>query len=130
MGSGTDLPGDRHDVDNPYTWSVGPPYAENGTAYTDFLADLNGGGGFTAVNGWRLPTFAELQTILLPEKYPCTTVPCIDPTFGPTQADYYSSATTFADGSNYVWYLHFGGGDAAADDKTAPRYVRAVRGGL
>ncbi|MCK6557315.1 DUF1566 domain-containing protein [Candidatus Binatia bacterium] len=132
VGSGTDFPGDRHDVDNYYTWTSSgvPPYAENGTAYTDFLENLNAGGGFADSNGWRLPTFAELQTILLPEEYPCTTSPCIPATFGSTQSSGYWSATTLAGFPDVAWGVGFADGGVLTGFKTFGGYARAVRGGL
>jgi hypothetical protein len=70
---------DRHDADNTYSWSaVG--MAADGTAYTDFLANLNGGGCFAGQCDWRLPTVAELLTILS-EPYPCGGSPCVDAIF-------------------------------------------------
>lgn len=130
VGSGTNF-ADPHDVDNAYSWnSTGlPPYAENGTAYTEFLANLNAG-GFAGANGWRLPTFAELQTILLPEAFPCTTSPCIDPIFGPTQSSPYWSATTYAGNPFVAWYVVFNVGEWGGLFKNVNYYVRAVRGGF
>ena len=40
--------GDPHDADNGYTWGIG---AENGGTFIQFLAVLNGGGGFAGANG-------------------------------------------------------------------------------
>jgi hypothetical protein len=128
--------GGIHDKDNLYTWSTGAPWAENGSAFTDFLSGLNGGGGFAGSNGWRLPTIAELQTILV-EPYPCTIDPCIDVTFGPTQSDYYWSASTYGGDPSYASYVFFlgatvfdNGGLVIAYPKTNNGYVRAVRGGF
>lgn len=127
VGSGTDLGGDRHDVDNLYSWSLGGANGD-GTTYSDFLSNLNGGGGFAATNDWRLPTFAELQTIVLPP--PCSVTPCIDATFGSTQSNAYWSATTYAGDPSDAWYVGFNSGGVLGVDKPSDRYVRAVRGGL
>jgi Protein of unknown function (DUF1566) len=121
--------GDPHDADNRYTWSaVYFGTAADGTIYTSFLSDLNGG-CFAGQCDWRLPTRTELQTILLPERYPCATGPCIDPIFGPAAPLYYYSSTT--DGtSNVAWVVGFINGFVAPGLKSIAFHVRAVRGGL
>jgi len=79
---------------------------------------------------WRLPTVAELQTILS-EPFPCTTSPCIDPIFGPTVAGDYWSSTTLADNATYAWGVFFGTGEVSYAVKDVTRDAfRAVRGGL
>lgn len=131
LGSGTDFGGDRHDVDNYYSWTTsdGDQTDEDGAVFTDFLANVNAGSGFASANGWRLPTLAELQTIVLPEPYPCTTNPCIDATFGSTSG-YYWSATTLAGGPSVAWFVFFGDGFVGSGNKIDISYARAVRGGL
>lgn len=143
VGSGTST--DRRDVDNFYTLKTGATLAENGTAYTDFLATLNSDGGFDGSNGWRLPTFAELQT-LIAQAYPCTDSPCINAIFGPTSNNDYFSSTTYAGRSvssvgpgfppiygEYnarTWTVQFFDGYATGYGKDASTIsVRAVRGG-
>jgi hypothetical protein len=123
-----------HDKDNTYTWSSGGAgnTAADGTAFMTFLAALNSGGCFAGQCDWRLPTVAELQTILL-APYPCgTSSPCVDPIFGPTVALYgwYWSATTNAPNPNIAWIVHFYDGSVNYFDKGLAEYARAVRAGL
>jgi hypothetical protein len=106
---------------------------------------LNGGtspdgvatsGCFTGHCDWRLPTIEELNGIRDFGAAACGSgsSPCIDPTFGPTQADIYWSATTeagFIPPGAAVWVGFFGDNMAPFDSqKDSNRYVRAVRGGL
>ena len=74
VGSGENY-SDRHDVDNTYTWSISETAAD-GTAYTDFLDNLNGS-GFAGQHDWRLPTLFELHTIASTDSVPCGSAPCV-----------------------------------------------------
>jgi hypothetical protein len=130
VGSGANL-ADPHDVDNTYSWgSNTAPYPPNGTAFTDFLARLNGsadGVCFAGQCDWRLPTLAELQGIV-----DCGAgSPCISGVFGPTVpgGGFYWSSSTHALSPQYAWDVYFGGGPGVADPKYFNFYVRAVRGG-
>jgi hypothetical protein len=120
--------GNPHDVDNGYPWSaVG--IAANGPLFSTFLAGLNGA-CFAGQCDWRLPHFAELQTILA-EGFPCGSDPCIDPIFGPTNNFVWSSTEgPFRDGA--PWMLSFGSsaGRPVFGDKMSGFAARAVRGGL
>jgi hypothetical protein len=122
---------DRHDVDNTYSWSTGSNN-EDGTAYSDFLSNLNSA-GFAGAKGWLLPTLVELEAIRdlsASKPYGCTG-PCIDSTFfGSTQSFYYWSATTYAGSPGDAWLVYFYDGDVFNGFKPNDRYVRAVRGGL
>ena len=124
--------GNIHDKDDRYTWSAGSSAAD-GTVFTVFLATLNAG-CFAGQCDWRLPTRAELQTILL-EPHSCTTSPCIDePVFGPTVGDatgFYWSSTTNPTGTGFAWGVHFANGAVGASVKSTDfnGHVRAVRGG-
>ena len=121
------------DVDNNYTWtSISGGTARDGTAYTDFLARLNGTIAGTSPSeqlgghrDWRLPTSAELQTIL-----DCSAgAPCIDPTFGPTAASAYWSSTSNAGNPDLAWFANFFNGDVLIFNESIDLRVRAVRGG-
>jgi hypothetical protein len=106
----------------------------------EFLAELNdcelfGGiltGGFAGHCDWRLPTFDELQTIIDTSQGTCGggSGACIDPTFGPTAAGYWSSMTVgplpVATDRRYAWFVNF---DISFpfNLKTTSLYVRAVR---
>lgn len=125
--------GTIHDKDNGYSWSTGEPYNPDGTAFFTFLATLNGPAPFAGHDDWRLPTITELLTIVDLTKGYCGggTGACIDEAvFGPTQADYYWSASTASGAPLYAWCLRFFSGAAGVEGKpTLVDYVRAVRGG-
>lgn len=120
-----------HDADNIYRWS--DPLEElgaDGTVFTSFLVTLNSGACFASQCDWRLPTRAELQTILS-QPHPCTTSPCADQAvFGPTATDGYWSSTTVVTLPHYAWYVNFYDGFANFGPKGGVAAVRAVRGGL
>ena len=145
-----------HCVDDVYTWCVDADHntvcdngrLPDGTAFTSFLATLNGGatgvgncvssdgstqtGGFNNQCDWRLPTIAELRTILDTSQGLCGggSGACIDSTFGPTAASFYWSSTTLAGNpAVFAWGVHFFNGNVTADGKFFTDHVRAVRGG-
>ena len=142
---------DPRDADNTYTWSAGAPYSEDGTAFSDFLSGAAGLNttGFAGANGWRLPTIAELQTIM--PDFPCTGAggtfttcscpsPCVDASLDSANSvgAFYWSATTFVPypTPSEAWGAGFFNGAVDSGyifnlaNKTSAYYVRAVRGGL
>jgi hypothetical protein len=128
--------GGIHDKDNQYSWSASTTEPD-GTAFTTFLGTLNNSTSAdgTAISGcfagrcdWRLPTSAELQTILL-APFSCGTNPCIDPIFGPTQPNLYWSGTTNSGITLDAWAVRFSDGFLDFDDKSDSNSARAVRGG-
>ena len=119
--------GGIHDKDNIYTWAPSGTLP-TGTAFTTFLGTLNNGTSpdGTAISGcfaghcdWRLPTSAELQTIVDLTAPGCGTgSPCIDAAFGPTVADFYWSSTTYSSHPSYAWDVDFYDGSVYAVIKT------------
>jgi hypothetical protein len=118
----------RHDADNAYLWSAGASGAD-GTAFTDFLANLNST-GFAGQHDWRLPTLFELQSTVATDAFPSASYPSVvDPLFLPTQADFYWSSSTYQGGPGLAWTVYFNAAVTAPRAKTFPNYVRAVRAG-
>ena len=106
-------------------------------AMDEFISELN---GFTDVaqsqvghaghTDWRLPTVAELRSIVDTTVPGCRIdTPCIDPIFGPTVYNYWSSTTT-AMFPTSAWLVEHGSGNPGIGLKTLPFSVRAVRTGL
>jgi uncharacterized protein DUF1566 len=117
-----------HDKDNSYSWTD-TVTAADGTAFTTFLAGLNGA-GFAGQYDWRLPTLAELASIMQPL---CPTAPCIDPIFDPIGALPYWSSTSDQVTPSYAWFVIFENGFPVSGPKSilaSPWGARAVRGGF
>jgi hypothetical protein len=133
--------GDPHNVNNQYAWSASGT-ASDGSAFTDFLARVNGTlcstspcTGLGGHSDWRLPTIWELHAILETDPTASACGPgraCIDQAFGSTALNGYWSATTYADNPAWAWGVWFYDGGLFFDVKTGYSdrnyYVRAVRG--
>lgn len=119
---------DSRDADNAYTWTgTRGAKAADGTAFTRFIPGLNKPDACFAKHcDWRLPSFAELQTILVTSE-PCATKPCIDPIFGPTATGIYWSGEESAFHPVRAWYVFFVGGARTTAAKDSAQHVRAVR---
>ncbi len=123
---------DPRNVNNRYAWSsTGTGTAPDGALFTDFLERMNGKicsvstcQGLGGYSDWRVPTLAELQTIL-----DCGNgSPCINAIFGPTVAAFSWSSTTLAFGPSAAWVVSFNDGFVGFDGKSIPYHARAVRG--
>jgi hypothetical protein len=140
---------DPHDVNNRYTWSLGAPWNPDGGAFTDFLAKLNDLPPATpdptecfANNcDWRLPTVAELRTIMIGtdaapgQATTCSAIerPCIDPDFAAVGGNTYSlaywSASTDAGNPDDAWLANFYNGGVGIQFKEMGYPIHAVRAG-
>lgn len=119
-----------HDVDNRYTESTGAPYSGNGTVYSDFLRQLNADAGFAGSNAWRLPSLAELAS-LLERPHPCTDAPCLPPALAANLGSGAYMTTTLTDslGKDGLWTLYPDDATAAGNFQTSMLGAIAVRGG-
>lgn len=92
------------------------------------LNSANSRAGYAGIKTWRLPTSAELETIVDYGKYN----PAIDASVFPaTVASNYWSSTTFVGNTANAWYVSFytGAGDGHISGKTLSFYVRCVSSG-
>ncbi len=80
--------------------------------------------------GWRLPSFAELASLVDPNNPGGN--PDLPPghPFDNVQSSIYWSATTFADGAGDAWTVLFNDGNVSASGKTFSQFVWCVRGGM
>ncbi|MGH7229359.1 MAG: DUF1566 domain-containing protein [Nitrospiraceae bacterium] len=80
--------------------------------------------------GWRLPSFAELASLIDPSvAIPGPLLPPGHPFTNIQQISYWS-ATTNADSPTAAWGVSLGDGDVAFILKTETRFVWCVRGGM
>jgi len=81
--------------------------------------------GFAGFNDWRLPNIKELASL--------AALNCVGPSINeivfPNTANYYWSASPFANDSYDAWRLSFNSGVDNADDRSSGRRVRLVRTG-
>ena len=91
-------PANPNDVDNTYSLSAGGDLP-TGTAYTNFLKNLNGGLGncFAGYCDWRLPTRSELRDLIKDGQVCSIATPCIDPALEPVASTGYWSSTNDQD---------------------------------
>jgi hypothetical protein len=130
--------GGIHNFNNTYTWgTMSPPYPMNGTMVTTFLAALNAGSGFAGHTDWRIPSRAELESIVNPQNSPAVDTAfntscaanCTVTTCSCTQSFVYWSSTTYQDSPLSAWFVYFLDGHVDHAIKGSDYHVRAVRGG-
>jgi hypothetical protein len=136
-------PDTHHEVGKQYTWSATASWNPDGTLFTDFIAALDGGNYYDSSTGvvvnfkprpcfanhcdWRVPTIAELTSILL-APFPCGTSPCIDPTFGTTVSNFYwSSISVSGTPQPTAYFVFFDNGVVDRNNKLNGFFARAVR---
>ena len=117
-------------------WTGSNPATEpDGVLYSYFLQGLNGmdffhGGQADCFAGhcdWRIPTLAELRSLLLPPgpiSLPC---PCIDLIFGPNPLGNFWSSNSVVGNNTDAWGVNFGNGLVFHEAKTFGNFARAVR---
>jgi hypothetical protein len=132
-----DASGGIHDLGNDYTWSTGTNDMD-GTLVTEFLATLNGDGGFAGHTDWRVPNRFELDTLVnLEMESPAThsqfhsgcAAACTVSTCSCTRSSYYWSPSTYRGMTSVAWVVSFIDGHSTGDCGTVGYPVRAVRGG-
>ncbi len=131
------------DKDSIYDWSFGSPYGSDGTAF-DYMLDVTNGSVIGGHQDWRVPTIAELLSIVLAGPLPCGSSPCIEPAFNASctaNCSFFSSCScsvpypywtdvSVPEAPNMAYAVDFGDGELFEGFKTLDRNVRLVRGGL
>jgi len=98
----------------------------NTTAFRDAVNALTGANRLCGATDWRLPTRAELQSLV---DYQAQN-PAIDTTWFPnTPATIYWTGENYVPSASSAWGVSFDNGDLGTNNKGNNRRVRLVRGG-
>lgn len=138
-----DNAGEPWDKDSIYDWSSGAPYGSDGSAF-DYLLFHTNGSMIGGNRDWRVPSIAELMSIVLAGPLPCASSPCIEPAFNTgcmpncffssacscTVAFPYWTGVTVPGSTNQAYAVDFADGELFNGFKTLDRNTRVVRGGL
>lgn len=128
--------GGIHDKDNRYSWSASGSVDATGTAFTEFLATLNRPPCFAGFCDWRLPTRAELETLLdlgrtapavTPEFNRACSKGCSAATCSCTASGFHWSSSTYGFLPDSAWDVNFEVGTVNVFVKQGRDFVRAVR---
>lgn len=115
---------DPHCVNDEYEWDEAQAFVSTSAFAAPTLIT-------TCYSGhcdWRLPTVDELMAIADASVPGCGTGPaCISPVFGPTQANLYWSATTYANNPDFSWQVNFNVPQPVPNPRDNDGYLRAVR---
>ena len=103
-------------------WNSALTYCNNLASGTCGLTDGSVAGD------WRLPNVVELESLVDAEAAN-TAVWLNTQGFSSVQSSYYWSATTYANSTNYAWYILMGYGRVGYSGKSDGRYVWPVRAG-
>ena len=76
-------------------------------------------------NGWRVPNFKELQSLVEEACYS----PAINETLFPATGSYYWTSSPYADDGYYAWFVGLNTGVTSNGLKSNNGYVRVVRSG-
>ncbi len=77
---------------------------------------------------WRLPTMAELETLLDASEYDPAIVSSMSSFFTGYVSNKYWTSTSYAVNTSYAWFVDFYNGSINTQPKTASSYVWPVRG--
>jgi hypothetical protein len=105
-----------------YSWSNVTTYCINKP-----VGAVGAVGGVGGTRGWRLPSVAELASLIDPS-LPVPFVPLT--VFTGVQSSFYWSATTNAGNPSLAWYVGFINGDVGDSDKANGLHAWCVRGGM
>ena len=76
-------------------------------------------------NGWRVPNFKELQSLVEEACYS----PAINETLFPATGSYYWTSSPYANNGDYAWFVYFDDGGTYGYGKGNGYCVRVVRSG-